>query len=177
MASFSAKTSAALTMRSVGGAKRASWKSSTGGGATGTVVQAASNEIPTATTLRMGCEIVCFADVPPKRNEGAPRRRQARARLLDGARRAAGHRAPRPLRLRLPAARPGARLRRALRPASLPAGDGGDAPLHLDRAGAVERRELSQAGARGRRQGRDGAQRRAGRGRPGGGRRPPLSPD
>src|SRR3954468_4592596 len=155
MSSLSAKTSAAL-IRSVGGAKRASWNNAWGGGPTGAVAHPASNEIPTTSAYRMGCEIVCFADVPPKRNEGAPRRRQARARLLDGARRAARHRASRALRLRLPAARPGARLWRALRAAPLAAGDGGDAQLHLDRARAVERPKLSQAGARRRRRRRHG---------------------
>src|SRR5689334_2036879 len=116
MLSLSAKTSAA-SMRSLGGAKRSSWKSACGGGPGGAVAHPASNEIPSASAYRMGSEIVCFADVPPKRHEGAPRRRQARARLLDGAWRAAGHRAPRPVRLRLSAARPGARLRQALGPA------------------------------------------------------------
>src|SRR4051794_16989141 len=91
------------------------------------------------------CEIVCLADVPPKCAEGAARCRQARARLLDRAGRAARDRAPGALRLRLSAARPGARLRRALGAAPFAAGDGGDARLHLDRARAVERSELSQA--------------------------------
>src|SRR5256884_363705 len=83
-----------------------------------------------------------------QRAEAAPACRQARARLLDGARQSAGDRAPRLLRLRLPAARPGARLRRALRPAPLAAGDGGGAELHFGRARAFQRSELSQARAR-----------------------------
>src|SRR5690242_4551494 len=97
MASDSAKTSAAL-MRSLGGAKSASLKSSGAGGATLGAAQAASIANAMKAPLRMDGEIVCLTHVSPQCPQGATSRRQARARLLDGARRTGGDRGARALR-------------------------------------------------------------------------------
>src|SRR5213082_1857784 len=147
MASLSANTCLAST-RSAGAAKSASWNRSAGRGAgAGSWAQAAASRQTMNTRLGMAAKLYAWPHVSPKRAQATPARRQARPRLLDGARRAAGDRAPRALRLRLPAARPGARLRRALGAAAFAPGHGGDAALHFRGPGAVERPQLPEARA------------------------------